>query len=97
MNDRTQPSTRNLWIRNGIVWIALVALLTLTLVLAYAPLGPFNGPVSLLIAALKAALVLTVYMELKDGRPLLRLIAFVPVAFVCVLFSLTLADVLTRF
>lgn len=92
---RSAVLRRLLW-RNGLVWLGLVLLLGTTFAFAYVPMGVFNGPVALLIAALKAALVIALFMELLQARALLRLPALIGLLFVFVLFALTGTDVLTR-
>jgi cytochrome c oxidase subunit 4 len=47
-------------------WMALLALLALTVTLAYQPLGAFNAMVALGIGATKAAIVAAVFMELRQ-------------------------------
>jgi cytochrome c oxidase subunit IV len=48
-----------------IAWAALLALLGMTVVLAYQPLASLNLPVALVIATAKAAVVAAVFMELR--------------------------------
>lgn len=86
-----------LWRRNLMIWAALLALLILTLVVAYAPLGVSNTPIGLAIAAGKAALVVVLFMELSKSRALIQLTAMAGLVFVTVLFALTLADILSRY
>jgi cytochrome c oxidase subunit IV len=47
-------------------WSALLALLGLTLFLAYLPLGPFNLILALLIASTKTLIVAAIFMELRE-------------------------------
>jgi cytochrome c oxidase subunit IV len=47
-------------------WLALLALLALTVFLAYQPLGPLNMWIALAIAILKGLIVLAVFMELRE-------------------------------
>jgi cytochrome c oxidase subunit 4 len=47
-------------------WLALLALLALTVTLAYQPLGVFNMIVALTIGSIKAAIVAAVFMELRQ-------------------------------
>ncbi len=98
MNDTSDASAklRHLWRRNSLIWLALVALLTATCFLAYQRLGALNGPVSLLIAAMKAGLVLALFMELLQARALVRLTALLGLVFLFVLFALSGTDFLTR-
>jgi cytochrome c oxidase subunit 4 len=92
-----QPGASALWRRNGVVWLALLGLLLLSLWIAYLPLGSgvkaLAGP---LIALIKAALVGFAFMELARSRPLIRLTAMAGLVFVTVLFGLTATDVLAR-
>ena len=49
-----------------------------------------------MIAFAKAGLVVFLFMELAKSKPLIRLAAVAGVVFLAALFTLTLADVLTR-
>jgi cytochrome c oxidase subunit 4 len=71
-------------------------LLTLSLVLAYVPMGWFTPTVGILIAFIKVALVVWLFMELGDSPTLVRLAALSGVVFLTVLFTLTLAEVVSR-
>jgi cytochrome c oxidase subunit 4 len=96
--DRTKARATpwKLWRRNGLIWAALMSLLTLTLVLAYVPMGVFTPTAGIAIACIKAGLVVMLFMELARSRPLIRLAAAAGLVFLTVLFALTLADVLSR-
>ena len=85
-----------LWRRNGLICAALMGLLALTAILAYAPLGAFNLPISLAIGFAKAALVVYLFMEIDRSSALLRLAGAAGLVWLCILFALTLADVLAR-
>ncbi len=85
-----------LWRRNCLIWAALLLLLLLSLVLAYVPMGLFTPIAGILIAFAKAGLVIFLFMELAKSKPLIHLAAVAGVLFLAVLFTLTLADVLTR-
>ncbi|MDD5328616.1 MAG: cytochrome C oxidase subunit IV family protein [Sulfuricella sp.] len=83
--------------RNDVlVWLALLALLLLTLGSAYVPLGRFNTTLHLAIAATQAALVLLFSMHLRTAHPLLRAVAAVGFFGIAILIALSLADVMTR-
>ncbi len=84
------------WRRNGLIWAALLFLLLLSLVLAYVPMGLFTPIAGILIAFAKAGLVILLFMELATSKALIRLAAVAGVVFLAALFTLTLADVLTR-
>ena len=81
----------NLW-----TLLALLVLLALSAGSALLKLGPFNEVANLGIAAVKALLVLTIFMRLKTDNALLRIVACVGFAWLAVLIALSLSDVLTR-
>ena len=86
-----------LWRRNGLIWAALLALLLLSFVLAHVPMGFLTPTAGIVIAVIKAALVVVFFMELTESTALVRLAALAGVVFLGVLLALTLADVLSRF
>jgi cytochrome c oxidase subunit 4 len=92
----SRPTARKLWRRNGLIWAALMLLLLLTLALAYVPMGRLSPAIGVGIAGIKAALVVLLFMELTNAKPLIRLAALSGVVFLAALFLLTLADVLSR-
>ena len=91
-----EETTWGLWRRNLIIWAALMVLLALTCYAAFWKLGTLTTVISFTIAAVKSALVLVFYMELKEARALMRLAAGAGLIWAGVLFALTLSDVLTR-
>jgi cytochrome c oxidase subunit 4 len=95
-NTHSRTIAWKLWRRNGLIWAALMLLLTLTLVFAYVPMGLVTPAAGIVIAFVKAGLVILLFMELAKARPLIRLAAMAGVVFLAVLFALTLADVLSR-
>ena len=95
--DRSrQPTLWTLWGRNGLVWAALMALLLLSLFLAYIPMGLLTTAAGIVIATVKSALVILLFMELMRAKPLIRLAAVSGLIFLTAMFALTLADVLVR-
>ena len=95
---RSQPrSTAGmLWRRNGVIWAALLLLLMLSLGLAYVPMGLFTPVAGIVIAFVKAGLVILLFMELASSKPLIRLAATAGLIFLAAMFALTLSDVLAR-
>lgn len=85
-----------LWRRNGLIWLALLSLLTLSSILAYVPMGFLTPTSGIAIAFVKAALVLVLFMELNQSKSLIRLAAMSGLVFIFALFMLTLSDVLIR-
>jgi cytochrome c oxidase subunit 4 len=77
-------------------WLALLALLCLTVFLSYVPLGAVNTMLALGIAGIKAILIATIFMELRerDGT----LIAFASAGFfwLAIMLWLAFADYATR-
>ena len=79
-----------------ITWVALVVLAVLTFLLSRANLGSFQVPVALIIAFIKGALVVVIFMHLLEHKPSNRIFFIVAVLFIVLLVSLTTADVSTR-
>jgi cytochrome c oxidase subunit 4 len=79
-----------------LVWVALVALLALTVALSFAPLGPFRLAASLVIAAAKAGLIAWIYMGLAKADGVTRLAAGVALLLLAILFVLTGVDFALR-
>lgn len=77
-------------------WLALLALLTLTVTLAYVPLGNFNSIIALTIAATKATIVAAVFMELRHRGARTYIFAGAGVFWLGILLWLGMMDFLTR-
>ena len=77
--------------------ISLLVLTGITVFAAFVNLGPFNLVVALLIATIKATLVILFFMHVKGASE--KLTAAVVVSaffFLAILLSLAMADYLTR-
>jgi len=85
--------TYAIWRKNGLVWLALLVLLGLTFGAAHLPLGGFNVVVGLVIAGIKVALVIVIFMGLGRSAALIRLAAAAGVFWLVILFTLPLTDV----
>ena len=79
-----------------LTWAGLCLLLAATCFLAYQPLGQGNLPVSLGIAAGKAALIAAVFMRLRERNALNRLAASAGPIWLFIMFLLIGADYVTR-
>ncbi len=79
-----------------IVWAALALLAGLSLLAAQVDLGGWNVIVAFAIAAIKAVLVLGVFMHLAYGPPIHRIVFVIAVLFVILIIAGVLADVGTR-
>lgn len=77
-------------------WVALLALLAVTLSAAYLPLGRANAVLALGIASLKAAIVAAVFMELRKREPRTFIFAGAGLFWLSILLWLGLMDFLTR-
>lgn len=85
-----------LWWPEAGIWLALLALLAISLGSAYLPLGLGNAAANYGIATLKALLVAVLFMHLKSANALTRLVACAGLFWLLVFFALTFSDVLTR-
>jgi cytochrome c oxidase subunit 4 len=77
-------------------WLALLALLALTVTLAYLPLGAFNGIIALTIGSIKAAIVAAFFMELRHRGPRTFIFAGAGLFWLGILLWLGSMDFLTR-
>ena len=73
-----------------------MVLTAITVGVAFINLGPFNFPVALSIAVLKATLVILFFMHAKYSSRLTKLIITSGFFFLLVLFVLTMTDYLSR-
>ena len=78
-----------------LVWVALLALLLLTLGSAYVPLGRLNAAINLAIAAAKALLVVFFFMHLRSAHSMLRTAA--GFFWLAILIGLSLTDFAVRY
>jgi cytochrome c oxidase subunit 4 len=88
-----KPSSAGTYLRT---WTALLGLLALTCASAFVPMGRLNTVVNFAIAALKALIVVFVFMHLKKNRPTVWLAAVAGVAWLSLLVGMSLADYLIR-
>ena len=79
-----------------LAWAALVALSLLTLALSFAPLGGFHAGVAVLIATVKGAIIVLVFMHLIEQANVIRLALVFALLLLAILVALTAADVATR-
>lgn len=79
-----------------VAWLALLALLAVTVTLSYVPLGSLNGVVALLIAATKAAIVAAIFMELRHRGARTYVFAGAGLFWLGILLWLGMMDFMTR-
>lgn len=77
-------------------FIALLALTALTFGLSFVPLGPWEWPLSLTIAAAKGALVALFFMHLIELSPAHSLAGVAAVVLLAILILFAMSDVWTR-
>ncbi|MGD0466996.1 MAG: cytochrome C oxidase subunit IV family protein [Terriglobales bacterium] len=79
------------------IWMILLCLTVITAVVAFVDLGPFNTVVALVIATLKALLVVLVFMHVKYSSEKLAKVVIVSALFwLFILLALSMADYVTR-
>lgn len=79
-----------------LVFGALMVLTLTTVGVATIDLGPMNIVAALVIAAVKATLVIMFFMHVRYSKPLIRLVVFAAVLWLAMLIGLTLTDFLSR-
>jgi cytochrome c oxidase subunit 4 len=77
-------------------WLGLLALLALTVTLAYQPFGAFNAVAALGIGVIKALIVAAVFMELRHRGPRTLIFAAAGLFWLAILLWLGSMDFLTR-
>lgn len=78
------------------VWAALLFFLALTIVVARLRVAPFGAAANLLIATVKAGLVLVFFMHLRSEGRFLKIMLAVALAALTAIIMLTFSDVLLR-
>ena len=78
------------------VWVALLALLGVTIAAATLELGAWNTWIGLLLASAKTVLIVWFFMHLRRSAPAVRFAAVAGFAMLAILAALTLFDYLTR-
>jgi cytochrome c oxidase subunit 4 len=79
-----------------LAWVALLALMLLSLGSAYLNLGPGNMIAGLTIATVKTAIVVWLFMHLPRANAATRIAAITGVAMLALLMGLSLTDFLMR-
>ncbi|HEY2863865.1 MAG TPA: cytochrome C oxidase subunit IV family protein [Casimicrobiaceae bacterium] len=79
-----------------LVWVALLALLLLTLGSAYLKLGWANSAINLAIAVAKALLVMIFFMHLRSSHYVLRIVAAAGFFWLAILIGLAFTDFTSR-
>jgi cytochrome c oxidase subunit 4 len=78
------------------VWALLIALAVINIALAFLPIGVWSWTIAYPIAALMALLIMIFFMHLRESTTLIRIFAAAGFFWLMLLFSISLADYLTR-
>ena len=79
-----------------LIFGTLIVLTLTTVGVATVDLGPMNIVAALVIAAVKATLVVLFFMHLRYSKPLTALVVFAAVMWLAILIGLTLTDFMSR-
>jgi cytochrome c oxidase subunit 4 len=97
MADVASPDSPGRVLRTtAAAWAALLGLMLLSLGSAYLRLGPWNMVAGLVIAAIKSAIVVWLFMRMRTSGPLIRLAAAAGLGVLAILFGLSGVDYATR-
>lgn len=78
------------------IFVTLLIFTGLTVLAATRDFGALNTPVALLIAVMKASLVITFFMAVRYNTPLTKVVVISGFLWLLILFGLGLNDYLTR-
>ena len=78
------------------IYGALLILTVLTVAVSYADLGPLSLPVAMLVAIIKASLVVGYFMHLKYDTPFNVLVFFGSLVFLAIFFVFVMVDLNSR-
>ncbi len=81
---------------NILIWLTLLSLTCVTVAVAGLDLGPYILLTAMVVAAIKSALVINVFMHIKFDDPIFKLFFTVVIITLFVLFTITAFDVLYR-
>jgi cytochrome c oxidase subunit 4 len=79
-----------------LVWIALLILTGVTIIAAHMHMGAWSMLANILIASIKASLVLWFFMHLKYEGRLFRWMIFIPIMTISIIIGLTFFDIWYR-
>ena len=80
-----------------VIWIALMCLTVITAAISFVDLGPLNTVVALVIATVKALLVVLFFMHVKyTSEKLTKIVIVSAIFWLFLLLALSMADYATR-
>src|SRR5437588_4277246 len=80
----------------ALIFFSLLVFTGVTVFAAFQDLGKFNAPVALIIATIKAVLVILFFMHVKDSSRLTKITLTAAIFWLGLLLGLTMTDYLTR-
>lgn len=80
----------------ALIFLALIVFTGLTVFAAFQDLGRFNAPIALIIATIKAVLVVLFFMHVKDSSRLTKITVTAAIFWLGLLLGLTMTDYITR-
>ena len=89
-HDQHEPISYGLFV---IVWLALLVLTALTVTVAGMHLGALSVTVALLVASVKASIVMWFFMHLKYEKPVYKTMVFVCLATFAIFIGITFLDI----
>jgi cytochrome c oxidase subunit IV len=79
------------------IWGALLCLTVITAAVAFVDLGPFNTVVALIIATIKALMVVLFFMHVRyTSEKMTKVVIFAAIFWLLLLLTLSLTDYSTR-
>ena len=75
-----------------VIYVALLVLLVITVMVAEHNLGPWNAVVALIIAAIKAGLVILFFMHVRQSSKIVWVFAFAGFLWLAIFLSLSFSD-----
>ena len=94
--QQQKPSPLRIWRDAGLIWLGLVALLTVNVFLSYVPFGSDSVPVHMTVSFAMIVLLVVFFMDFKAYTALLRLTVLSGVFWLTFMFVLTACDYFTR-
>lgn len=78
------------------IWLALLAFTSITVTIAGVSLGNYTLLIALLIAAVKSALVINIFMHIKFEEKIFKVFLLLSGATLLIIFLLTFLDIFYR-
>jgi cytochrome c oxidase subunit 4 len=96
MSDHAEHAHVGSLVTYALIFLALIVFTGLTVFAAFQDLGMFNAPVALIIATIKAILVVLFFMHVKESSRLTKITVTAGIFWLGLLLGLTMTDYITR-